>query len=74
MIKAKAICVPGRKSEKVEKSEIRETKDDLIMVLFPRYAWEAAQKLTEEHGSGSVGETISYALKLLDETLKKQKG
>ena len=48
--------------------------DDLIMVLFPRSTWESVQKLTDEFGGGSVGETIGYALKLLEQSLRKQKG
>lgn len=47
--------------------------DELVMVLFPKVAYDEFVRLTEEAGAGSVAETISVALKLLRETLNKSK-
>jgi len=47
--------------------------DELVMVMFPRITYNAFMELTEQFGAGSVAETMNYALKLLKETLDKQK-
>ena len=47
--------------------------DEMIMVLFPRIAYDEFMKLAQEYAAGSVAETMSYALKLLRATLDKQK-
>lgn len=50
----------------------KENPDELIMVLFPRVTYKEVQKLATKYNR-SIGETINYALKLLDETIEKQK-
>lgn len=47
--------------------------DELVMVLFPKVTYDEFMKLTAEYGASSTAETINYALKLLRETLDKQK-
>ena len=64
--------IPKRERTRPAELEVlEENPDDLIMVMMPKVTFDAVQELASRHGA-SVGETINYALKLLEQTMNEE--